>query len=455
MELIFGIGGLVALGIIGFLTLWVVSLRRVVPTNMVHIVQSAKTTTSYGSGKTNGNVYYQWPSFLPAIGVTVIELPVSNFDLDLDGYMAYDIDRVPFSVDVTAFFRIEDTNLAAQRVESYKELFEQLRAIVQGAVRTILASHKIDNIMLERSTFGEAFTNEVSEELKGWGVVPVKNMELMDIRDSADSKVIQNIMAKKKSFIEMESRKEVADNRKKAEIAEIEAAQETDIRKQEAIQKVGQRTAEKDKEVGIANEKAVQDINEQKKITAEKNMAVLQVEHVKSAEINKEVQIVKAEEEKQAMIIKADGQLQETLKEAEGIKAEGAARADAEKLMQLAPVEAQIVLAKEIGENEGYQSYLVNIENIAAQKAIGIEQAKALTKADVKVISNAGDVSSGMNSVMDLFTSKGGTNLGGMVEAFAQTEQGQAILKKFGVDNIKDFGKNFKPFNDGTQGDAQ
>lgn len=85
MELIFGIGGLVALGIIGFLTLWVVSLRRVVPTNMVHIVQSAKTTTSYGSGKTNGNVYYQWPSFLPVIGVDNIKDFGKNFKPFNDG----------------------------------------------------------------------------------------------------------------------------------------------------------------------------------------------------------------------------------------------------------------------------------------------------------------------------------------------------------------------------------
>ena len=54
--------------------------RTVVPTNMVHIVQSQKSTTSYGTGEDAGNVYYEWPSWFPRIGVTVIKLPVSNFD---------------------------------------------------------------------------------------------------------------------------------------------------------------------------------------------------------------------------------------------------------------------------------------------------------------------------------------------------------------------------------------
>src|SRR5574344_1674345 len=98
----------------GFLfILWFVLLvmfRVVVHTNMVHIVQSKKKTTSYGTGQEGKNVYYAWPSWVPFFGVTVIKLPVSNFDLSLKDYEAYDKDRVPFMVDVTAFFRIKDTS---------------------------------------------------------------------------------------------------------------------------------------------------------------------------------------------------------------------------------------------------------------------------------------------------------------------------------------------------------
>ena len=195
--------------------------RRVVETNEVHIVQASRSTKSYGKDTPNGNTYYEWPHWFPVIGITKIVMPVSVFDLRLEAYEAYDVGRVPFVVDIVAFFRINDSNLAAQRVESFAELHTQLLAIVQGAVRTILASHDIDKIMLERSIYGEQFTFAVKDQLESWGVVPVKNIELMDIRDATDNLVVHNIMEKKKSLIEMESRREVAENMKVAEIAEI------------------------------------------------------------------------------------------------------------------------------------------------------------------------------------------------------------------------------------------
>ncbi len=407
--------------------------RRVVETNEVHIVQSAKATRSYGKDTPNGNTYYDWPAWFPIIGVTKIVMPVSVFDLELQAYEAYDVGRVPFVVDIVAFFRIEDSNLAAQRVESFDELRQQLLSIIQGAVRTILASHDIDRIMLERSIYGEQFTLAVQDQLNSWGVVPVKNIELMDIRDAADNMVVHNIMEKKKSLIEMESRTEVAENMKRAEIAEIEAKRETDVQDQQAQQVVGERTAEKVKAVGIADEKALQQIKEQQRVTKEKEMAVIQVEQVRQADITREANVVKADEDRQTTIIIAEGQLEETRKESEGIQIEGTARAEAEKLMQLAPVEAQIALAKEIGQNEGYQNYLVAIEAVAANQIVGVEQAKALTDADVKVITNSGNPVDGMTNVMDLFSAKGGTNVSAMLEGLAQSEQGERILDKLGI----------------------
>ncbi|MBI2063744.1 MAG: SPFH domain-containing protein, partial [Candidatus Yanofskybacteria bacterium] len=286
-----------------------IMFRRVVSTNTVHIVQSRRKTTPYGTTLSFGNVYYRWPSWLPYFGVTVIELPVSNFDLSLKDYEAYDKDRVPFKVDVTSFFRIKDTALAAQRVASIRELEEQLSLIVQGAVRKVLASDVIDSIMLERSKFGEQFTSEVSEQLKEWGVESVKSMELMDIRDSHESKVISNIMAKKTSHIEMQSRVEVANNMKTAKAAEIEAKQIVDVRQQEADEAVGKRTAERDKQVGIAQQQSRQEVLTQEKQTQERSMDVKHVEQVRLAEITKEKEVVGAEQSKQTTIITADGTL--------------------------------------------------------------------------------------------------------------------------------------------------
>lgn len=446
------IGGIAVVALAVLTGVVAVLLRVVVATNEVHIVQSSKTTVSYGKDLANGNTYYAWPSWIPKIGVLTIRLPVSVFDVPLNEYAAYDKGRVPFKIDIMAFFRIKDSNVAAQRVSNFQELESQLQAILQGAVRTILASSEIEDILEGRSKFGEMFTKEVDHQLEQWGVGSVKMIELMDIRDAEGSQVISNIMAKKKSMIEMQSRVEVAANMKTAKMAEIDAEREVQVRNQEALQQIGQRTAEKDKQVGIANQQSMQAIKEQEKVTTEKQMAVVQVGEVKTAEIQRQVQVVAADQEKQTSIIKAEGikqteivraegQKQQTVLVAEGnleqaklnaqgIQVEGAAKGEAEKAILMAPVATQITLAKEIGENQGYQQYLVTIEQIRANQVVGVEQAKALTAANIKVIANAGTVPEGVSNVMDLLSSKGGTALGSMVEAFAQTDLGAKLVGK-------------------------
>lgn len=407
-------------------------LRRVVEPNEVHIVQSAMGRKSYGKDGAK-NTYYEWPAWLPVIGVTKSILPVSVFDLELKGYAGYDRDRVPFVVDIMAFFRIEDTNLAAQRVENIAELKDQLLKVMQGAVRSVLASEQIDTIMLERSTFGEKFTKEVESQLEQWGVKPVKNMELIDIQDGPDSLVIHNIMAKKKSHIEMESRREVAENNKLAEIAEIENARESDVAGEKARQEVAERKAEADKGEGVANEIAKQEIKAQAKITMEKDIAVLKVDEVGKAQIRKEVEVVDAQQDKETTIIKADGELEAEKKNAEGIIAVGDADAKAKTAILLAPVTAEITLAEKIAQLTEYQNYLVNIKKVDANKEVGIATASALEDADLKVIANSGDVTGGVNTMLDLFTPKGGTSAAAAIEAFAQTDHGKALLDKFGI----------------------
>jgi flotillin len=431
---------------------WVLGLRRVVPVNEVHIVQTRKNTVSYGKGF-ESNTYYEWPARLPLIGLQRVTLPVSNFAIDLPDYAAYDKERVPFIVHVMAFFRIDDSNTAAQRVASFDELKEQLTAIVQGAVRTVLAGHEIDQIMLDRSRFGEAFTKEVQPQLGGWGVLAIKNIELMDIRDSKESEVIHNIMAKRTSGIERESRLVVADNTRQAEMAEIAAKREIEMSRQLAAEQVGLRTAEKDKNVGVANEQAAQQVKVQQRETAAKEMDVVQVKNVRGAEIGrevaviaaaqaKEVAIVQAEATKQVAIVSAEGNKQQTVltaegkleaakRNAEGIAVEGHAKGTAETAILMAPVDAQIKLAEKIGADKGYQEYLLGIRNIEAQQAVGTAQAEALKSAEVMVIANGGTPSKGLSNVMDLFSAGGGTQVAGMLEALAQSDEGRKLLEKF------------------------
>ena len=427
--------------------------RRVVKTNEVHIVQSGGKTTSYGKDTGNGNVYYAFPSWLPLIGVSTIVLPVSVFSIKIDNYEAYDLERLPFVVDITAFFRVSDSNLAAQRVSDFHDMNVQLVDIIQGSVRSILSSRNLNDILQVRSELGDDFTMAVKEQLKSWGIEPVKNIELMDIRDSGNSKVIFNIMEIKKSFIEKESRVEVARNQKEAQIAEIEAKKEADVKQQEAEKAVGLKTVENQREVAVSNEQAQQLVKEQEKITKEREMDVKRVAEVKQAEIEKRTQEIKAEANKNALIIDSEAERQHQIlvaegekqkaflaaealletkdKEAQGIAKIGAAEAEAKQKLEVSMVSGQIELAKEIGGNEGYQHYLISIRQIEANQAIGIEQAKALSHSEMKFIINDEKVDKGLTRVGELFSSTGGTKIAAALEGLNQSDLGKAVIDKF------------------------
>jgi flotillin len=224
--------------------------RKVVPTNEVHIVQSTKRTTPYGKDLEDGAVYYNRPSWVPAIGIARIILPTSMFTIELNGYYAYDKEKVPFVVDVMAWFRVEDSKTAAQRIENFTILRAQLDDILKGAVRAVLASDNVVSIMEIRKELGEKFKSEVLQQCEEYGVYTV-NIDFMDIRDPSDnsSNVIADIMEKKKSMIEKESRIEVANNQKEARIAEIDAQKEADLINEAALQAVGEREALKNQRV--------------------------------------------------------------------------------------------------------------------------------------------------------------------------------------------------------------
>lgn len=458
--LIYGIPSLI--GVIIFF--YILSLRRIVPTNVVHIVQRGKQTVSYGVGKTS-NVYYQFPKWIPIIGVDVRELPVSNFDIDLSEYSAYDKDRVPFVVDVKAFFHISDTNIAAAKVESYQELKKQLENVVQGAVRSILAKSKLEEIMEERSIFGLQFTEAVNADLSNWGVASIKNIELMDVRDASGSKVIHQIMAKRMSAIDMESRTEVALNNRKAEQAELEAEKNIAVTRSETEKAAGEAQADSERAIGIARansmkasgiaqQNSISDIAQAERATALQQMEVIKVQQIKQAEIDKEREIIDAEKKKRTVSIAAEADkfkvetdaeahLAARRKEAEGIQsvgeaeakviaAKGMAEAEAEKAGQLASVTAQTELAKEIGENVGYQDYLIRVKTVDKEQVVEVAKAdamaRALESADLKILANSGDVESGMNKFSDILSSKGGSQINGLLESLKQTDEGKALL---------------------------
>ena len=494
-----------AVGVILFVR-WILSMRRVVKPSEVHIVMRTKKTDVYGDedlikgGSTDtdkafsgsGNTYYEVPSWVPVWGVEVRVLQSVNFPVNLVDYKAYDQDKVPFMVDVTAFFRIADFRKAAARIVDDKSLREHLAKVVQGAVRSILAKDKLESIMVNRATYGQQFTDAVTENLKEWGIAPVQTIELMDVRDEPGEEVIDNIMKRRKSGIEKESRIEVAKNNQDAREAEIRAEQEVALKEQAKLQIVGERTAEQEKKVGIAKEQSQQEIQEQARITTEKRMEVLRVETVQKAEISKqetvintqadqqrqdieaetavkvaektkqaetiaaEQRVVVAEQGRKAAEFDAEAKLVQQQKEADGrvalakadaesielqgkaegekIRATKGAEAETEAELNKAAVSGKIMLAEKIGQNEGYQKYLITVRQVEAQETIGKAQAealgKALEKAGIKIVSMPGGGDGGLGSILDLFGPKGGQRINGLLETLEGTELGSKLLGK-------------------------
>lgn len=468
-------GGMILLGVIGVFLFYILILRRIVPTNEVHIVQRGKSTTSYGVGK-ESNVYYELPAWLPIWGVAVRKLPVSNFDIALSGYEAYDQDKVPFETDVVSFFHISDSTVASSKVEDFGQLKLQLKTIVQGAIRSILANAPIETIMEERATFGKQFTDAVKEDLANWGVSTTKNIELMDVRDAHGSQVIEQIQAKRMSAIESDSRKEVAKNNQEAEQAELESKKEVSVKEATAQREAGEAKAESDQAIGIANATANQKagvanqeaesaIAKSAADTEENRMAVIRITQIRQKEIDRAAAIIQADLERKQLEINADAnkynietqakadkfnietRAEAALKEAnltaEGIRsigrseasvveANGLAVAVSTREQGLARVAAEITLSQKIGENKEYQDYLIRIEEVKVTQIVGVAEAEAkgiaLASADLKVLVNSGDVQTGLNGFQDILSSKGGSQMNGVLEALEQTPMGGKLM---------------------------
>jgi flotillin len=494
------IAAIVAIIVVFGLLKSILKLRVVVPPTEVHIVQSQSLgRVTYGqlktptpvSGGAQGemrpatgamqNTYYRWPTWLPRYGVQVSVLPLSIFDLDLKNYEAYDKERVPFTVDVKAFYCIENAALAAERIASIDALKKQLEASLQGAVRKILAEHAIEEIMQGRSVFGQKFTDEVGPDLKAWGVTPVKSIELMDIKDAAGQMVIEAISAKRISGIDKESRVAVAENKRAAQEAEIEASRQVELQEQDKIQKIGLRKAEVAKTTGIAQQEAQQQVAASERKTVESQMEVKREAAERAANIDKSVQVINANRDKEVQTIDAErnksvaeknaerdknvaitnadagkavkttqaqadkevliatsegkkteltnlaeGNLAIATKEAQGIQAKGEAEGAAATAIALAPVTAQIKLQESIGTNQQYQDFVVRQRVVEKDEKVGIAtaeaQGKALASAKIKVLSNVGGGASSL-----------GQQLGSLLEGLNMTDTGNRILTRLGA----------------------
>lgn len=437
-----------AIIVVAILFLIAVAWRVVVPANEAHLVQRSKSSTPYGSGYEKGNSYWSFPSWLPIIGTNVSKLPLSIFQIELDGYEAYDQEKVPFAVDVISFFKVENPIEVAKRASNSEVLNEQLHNVLRGSVRKILASKDINTIMETRSELNQTFVDEVAKQVAAWGV-SVVSIEFTDIHDAPQTQVVTNIMNKKKSRIEKESRIEVAENMQLAKIREIEAQQLTEVRAVEAAQFVEMRNVERKRQVGVADQQASQKVKEEEQKTKEKEVAVSRTSIVGQAEYEREKKVIEAaalaaskiEQSKgdaESMKLSAEGYKNAQLLQAEGdskkVEQVGSAEADIIKKKAVADAEGKLKLAEALAkiQKEGLQAQLGE-KAIIAYQAIGVAVAEAYKNAEIKaVLTNGG----GIESLGDLLSSGGGAKLGSFIEALKKVSGGENVLEALGMASL-------------------
>ena len=81
--------------------------------------------------------------------------------------------------------------------------------------------------------------------------------------------------------------------------------------------------------------------------------------------------------------------------------------------------------------NKEYQDFVVRQKEVEAKQAIGIEQAKNLSNANINIYATNGDIPTGVSNATSMLSPKTGFNLGSTIEAFANTEIGKEIVDKF------------------------
>ena len=371
-------------------------------------------------------------------------------------------------VDVTAFFVIKEPEIAAQKIFSIEELRSQLNEILKWVVRKTLAWKDIIEIMESRVGIKDEFYNEVFSAVKDWWV-DLKNVEFMDIRDPEDesSKVIDNIMNKKRSQIESESQIEVAENQKratiekenkdseararaaeaksKADIVEYDSRREADIKRIENERVTQNMEIEKERMLAMQKEEAKQSLYESAKVTKEKELAIKQLEEEKRAQINKNIEIIKAEEQKQKSQIEAEANKIkiELEAQAEKIKIESIWFAEAKRVDYMWSAEAKnkTEMAKALNEFSPIAiQFMIKELEVKLSEVVDLEKAKALWKAQIKVISTGENGGNGIKNFMDLFSANGWANIWAMVENFKNTvweEKVNEIMQVIGLKQEK------------------
>lgn len=390
-----------------------ISWYRLVPPSEAHIVVRSRSKFLVCTDKnvkeaTGTNSYFKIPviTTVRILDITIKELKHSQ--------LTWEKNLARFLANWSLKYHIQDPIVASSKYINDDELAEQLVSVIEAGVNAVCSKYDIQELRSKKKDMEKDIKDLLEENLNSWGVSLV-NFQLVDFQDTKDSRVITDLSLVRETEISSKTRQVNAEQIKLAEMKESEARQLSATRRIEAEEAIGKR--EQDKAKTIA---------EQEKEAKIKAFEVISVETVKQAEIVKEQAIIQANQHKETTLIEANLQKEQAVikkeqqrleGEGERLKTEEIAKGNAEKIKQegfaFAQSEAKKIKDKGQAESEVIElkglaeakskdelqkalnkfsntavSAMVAEAQVSASRDVGVEQAKALQQADIKIFNS-------------------------------------------------------------------
>ena len=286
-----------------------------------------------------GGGTFLWPIFQEAK-----LLDLRNMTLEVEAVDAYTLHNVPITVAGTVVIKIGSTlETIATAAEQYlgkepEQMHHDIRAVLEGHLRSILGGLKVEVINQDRVTFGDQVKKIAQTELSNMGL-EIMSFSIKEITD-------------RNKYLESLGRPEIAEAQKIADIAQAEATKETTVRKAQADKE--SKEAENTRDVLIAESNKNKEIKmaafkqeqETQRAVAEKAFEIKDAE-LKETLAEKEANVVLMERKKAIEVEEEEIALQEKRLSATVRKPADAKRyaeeqeALAEKAKRIANAEAQ------------------------------------------------------------------------------------------------------------------
>ncbi|MFC1959081.1 flotillin family protein [Chloroflexota bacterium] len=414
-----GILGILALATLGFVILvallvYLGRIRTIGPNEVLIISGRKRVYTNPLTGEEEESSYrivkagraFIWP-VLERVDVLSLELLTIEIGIE-DVYTAQ---GVAISLEGVAQIKIASDNVSIQTAaerflsKSRAELSGVAHETLAGHLRAIVGTLTVEEIYRERDKFAQSVQEVSADDLKNMGL-SIDSFVIKDIRD-------------REGYLDALGRPRIADVKRKAVIAEQEAAVEEEAARRDfGIKKAGydREVAQQRAESDLAHElqsnitnQAVKEEEIQVDIISKKKQIDLQEQEALRKERELEATVrrpVEAEKYRMETIANAERYLIETgaAAEAEAIRAKGVAEAEVIKLQGLA--RAEIIREQGIAEAEAmrqkaeawqeYNQAAIIQQLIDAMPQIAAAISEPLSKTDrIVVISNGGDANGG------------------------------------------------------------